>query len=107
MALKFGIISDIQYCDKDPEYNRFFRQSLKKAKEAITTFNNTSLDFVLNLGDTIDERFESFTPVIDLIDSINHPIYHLLGNHDFKIDKKHINQVYKVLNLDNPYYCNY
>ena len=82
--LKIGLISDPQYCDCDPEYNRYYRESLWKLAEAIDTFNAHEIDFVMNLGDLTDRYPESYESLQPLYDKLIAPDYKLLGNHEFE-----------------------
>jgi manganese-dependent ADP-ribose/CDP-alcohol diphosphatase len=89
----FGIISDVQYCDCEPEGNRFYRLSASRLREAVNTFRTDSVSFIVNLGDLIDRGYESYKPVLDMLDSSGLQVYHLKGNHDYSVDnryKKHL-----------------
>ena len=65
----FGIISDVQYCDCEPAGSRFYRLSADRLREAVNSFRNNSVDFIVNLGDLIDRDYESFKPVLEILDS--------------------------------------
>jgi predicted phosphodiesterase len=84
----FGIIADIQYADSDPVGSRFYRNSIGKLKEAVSTLNDDSVHFLINLGDLIDKDYVSFRPVMEIINSSVIKIYNVAGNHDFSIDPK-------------------
>jgi manganese-dependent ADP-ribose/CDP-alcohol diphosphatase len=84
----FGIIADVQYSDHDPVGTRFYRSSLVKLREAVTSFKDDSVDFIINLGDLIDSNFVSYKPVLIIIDSSGLQTYHLTGNHDFSVDPR-------------------
>ena len=89
----FGIITDVQYCDCEPEGTRFYRLSTGKLREAMNAFRSDSVRFVVNLGDLIDRDYKSYKPVLDIIDSSGLKVYHLTGNHDYSVDprqKKHL-----------------
>ena len=64
VPLKFGVIADPQYADKKPAGSRHYRQSLAKLEAAIAELNKESLDFVVTLGDLIDEDYASFSEVM-------------------------------------------
>lgn len=85
---RFGIIADVQYCDYDPVGTRFYRSSLGKLREAITSFKEDSVCFIINLGDLIDRDYGSYKPVLDIIDSSGLKIYHIAGNHDYSVDPR-------------------
>jgi len=81
----FGIIADVQYADNDPAGTRFYRSSLKKLREALTTFKEDSVDFIINLGDMIDQDYGSYKPILRIIDSSGLKTYHVSGNHDYSV----------------------
>jgi hypothetical protein len=83
--LVFGVIADVQFADIAPRGTRFYRNSLDKIRAAAEEFNRRDVAFVLNLGDTIDGGFSSFGPVMDAFRTIEAPVFHLLGNHDFEV----------------------
>ena len=84
----FGILADVQYCDCDPAGTRFYRSSQEKLREAITTFKENPIDFIINLGDLIDSDYSSFKPVLDIIDSSGLKTFHVTGNHDYSVDPR-------------------
>jgi manganese-dependent ADP-ribose/CDP-alcohol diphosphatase len=83
-VLKIGLIADPQYCDCEPAGTRFYRESLKRIPEALDTFNNLKVDFVMNLGDMIDKYENSYDSVIKFYSKLKMPFYNLLGNHEFE-----------------------
>jgi 3',5'-cyclic AMP phosphodiesterase CpdA len=89
----FGIITDVQYCDCEPEATRFYRNSLLKLRVAVNSLRRDSAEFLVNLGDLINKDYSSFKPVLDIIDSSGLKTYHLTGNHDYSVEnrlKKHL-----------------
>lgn len=82
----FGIISDVQYCDCDPAGSRFYRLSVERLRDAADSFGKAPVDFVVNLGDFIDRDYQSFKPLLEILDSSGLKVYHLKGNHDFSVD---------------------
>ncbi|MCG8308479.1 MAG: hypothetical protein MI975_13885 [Cytophagales bacterium] len=81
----FGAIADLQYCDADPEINRYFRNAPKKLSKAIREFNKHNLAFTVNLGDTIDRNWESFDVILPHFERCDSKVYHVLGNHDYEV----------------------
>lgn len=89
----FGVIADVQYCDCEPYGSRFYRGSTLKLRDAINSFKDDSVDFLINLGDLIDRDYSSFKTVLNIIDSSGIKSWHLTGNHDYSVDsrlKKHL-----------------
>ena len=85
----FGIISDVQYCDCEPAGSRFYRLSADRLREAVNSFRNNSVDFIVNLGDLIDRDYESFKPVLEILDSSGLKVYHVKGNHDYSVNDRY------------------
>lgn len=87
-ALRFGVISDCQFADTDEIYlDRHLRLARHKLREAVDTFRaDAGLAFVLNLGDLIDRGWEHFDDVLPILDDLDCPVHHVLGNHDFDVE---------------------
>ena len=88
--LRFGVITDSHYADREPSGTRYYRDSMLKMQEAIREFNRSGLDFVIELGDMKDTTKDSAAePTLRFLDAIERefkrfdgPSYHVLGNHD-------------------------
>ena len=81
-----GIISDVQYAERDEEKRRHFRLSPQKLQRAIDEMNanRSHLDAVVNLGDLVDGNMDKYFPTLKpILSSSRAPVYHVLGNHDF------------------------
>jgi predicted phosphodiesterase len=89
-VLRFGMLSDVHYADREPAGSRFYRQSLDKAKEAIDQMNRGKLDFAIEMGDFKDQdvvpneanTLKYLTDIESVFRQFNSPTYHVLGNHD-------------------------
>ena len=112
--MKFGVIADCQYADIDgvdyaPE--RKFRLSPQKLSEAIEFFNTQELDFIVHLGDVIDQDMASFDTILPIFNLSKHEIMHVLGNHDFYVtdarnpQRNNKEEIIKLLNMPAPYYA--
>lgn len=99
----FGILADIQYCDAPVYQNRHYRQSISKLKHAIEVINRHPLDFVINLGDTIDRDRESFGTVLPLLGQSRAPVFHVLGNHDYAVATEQLAAVPGILGTECYY----
>jgi manganese-dependent ADP-ribose/CDP-alcohol diphosphatase len=104
-AVRFGIVADCQYYSGPSLATRYYSQSLAKLNESIQEFNRERVDFVINLGDTIDRNFESFTAVLFLFRKLRAPVYHVLGNHDFNVDAADQNKILPLLKMKRGYYA--
>ena len=102
--MRFGIISDVQYADRDDAGSRNYRGSIAKLNEAVQTFNEQDLDFVISLGDFIDMGFSSFDTLLSITDRLKMPFYHVLGNHDFTASGDPLQNTLAKLGMDKPYY---
>jgi predicted phosphodiesterase len=88
--VRFGMLSDIHYANREQAGERFYRQSLTKVREAIDRMNQEKLDFVIELGDFKDQdavpNEESTLKYLSEIETVfqkfNGPTFHVLGNHD-------------------------
>ena len=49
--LRFGVVTDLHYAERETNINRYYRQSKRKLQDAIDVFNRSKLDFVIELGD--------------------------------------------------------
>jgi len=85
----FGLVSDIQYCDCDPAGTRYYRESRGKLSEAVNSFSADSVNFIISLGDIIDRGYESYKPVLDILDSSGIQVFHVTGNHDYSVDDRY------------------
>lgn len=83
--LSFGLLTDVQYADANPQGERHYRESPAKLREAVGWLARKNLPFTLHLGDLIDRDFKSFDTVLPLFDGLGHPVHHLAGNHDFNV----------------------
>ena len=104
--LKVGLVADPQYANQPPSGKRNYRESLWKLQEAIDTFNFNKVDLVQNLGDIIDDKWESYEAILPLYDKLNPDInnYHLLGNHEFAVDSTHLKDILDRLSMPDYYY---
>lgn len=88
--VRFGIVTDLHYSRREPYGTRYFPQTMDKLKEAIKVFNQSNLDFVIELGDLKDQdnvpQREQTITYLDEIEkefqTFQGPVYHVLGNHD-------------------------
>ncbi|MCK5699843.1 MAG: metallophosphoesterase [Cyclobacteriaceae bacterium] len=102
-SVSFGIVADLQYCDAPPTINRYYRKAPDKLKNAIEEFNRHNLDFVINLGDLIDQDWKSFDGILPLFELFKAPVYHVLGNHDYEVEDRYKPEVHKKLETQKYY----
>lgn len=104
--MKIGLVADPQYANKESTEKRYYSGSLLKLEEAIDSFNYYRVDFVQNLGDIIDDKWESFDSILPVYTKLNADIenYQLLGNHDFDIDSIYLGGLPEKLSMPGYYY---
>jgi len=107
--LRFGMLSDIHYADREPAGIRFYRQSLPKMKECIDRMNQEKLDFVIELGDFKDQdavpneanTLKYLSDIESAFQKFDGRTYHVLGNHDMdRISKTQFLE--RIENTDIP-----
>lgn len=102
--LSFGLTTDVQYVDADPEGERHFRESIPKLKAAVADLATEKLPFTLHLGDVVDREFSSFAAILPLFNPLGHPVRHLLGNHDFEMAEAEKLKVAATLGIPADHY---
>ena len=101
---KIGAIADCQYADKDTTGNRIFRSSPEKLTEAVGVMNEFDLSFVVHLGDFIEEDWESYGTLNEITAGLDHPLRHVVGNHEYHVADDKKADVHKVLGMPGRYY---
>lgn len=88
--IRFGLLSDVHYADRDSGGIRFYRESLAKVQEGIDLMNHKKVDFVIELGDFKDQdsvpnesnTLKYLSEIESVFQKFPGPTYHVLGNHD-------------------------
>ena len=99
-----GIITDCQYCDCDVKWNRYYKKSTQRLKEAVNELNKHDLTYTIHLGDFIDKDFNSFDSITPIWNQLKSKSYHVLGNHDFEVTDSLKHLVPAKMGLKNRYY---
>ena len=102
--LSFGLLTDVQYADAEPEGERHYRDSIPKLQAAVADLAKEELPFSLHLGDLIDRGFGSFAVVLPVFQGLGHPVRHLFGNHDFNVADEDKARVCATLGMPHAYY---
>ncbi|WP_321477002.1 metallophosphoesterase [uncultured Paludibaculum sp.] len=97
----FGAIADVQYADKDDAIGRQYRASTAKLSACASLLNREQLEFVVELGDLIDEGAGNLAVIRRFYDQIQAPRYNVLGNHDLAVPRSGL---LSALGLSKPYY---
>ncbi|MFT4538562.1 MAG: manganese-dependent ADP-ribose/CDP-alcohol diphosphatase [Planctomycetota bacterium] len=92
--LRFGVIADVQYADKETRGKRRYREALIRLEEAVAAFcADGDLDFVVQLGDLIDGRMlvaesrADLRAVMDSFRPLDVPLHHVIGNHCLSVPR--------------------
>jgi len=101
---RFGVVADVQYANRDNHGTRHYLSSIKKLEEAIAVFNKEKIDFVISLGDFINDTYKNFDTLNGITDKLKMPLHHVIGNHDYDVKDAEKQKVLKALNLKNDYY---
>ena len=102
----FGVVADVQYSDREPKRDRFYRGAIAKLREAMACFRSHGVDFVVAVGDIIDRDFASYAIVLpELRVAGAGEQYLVLGNHEWKVAAADKPRVLSVLGLASRYYC--
>jgi manganese-dependent ADP-ribose/CDP-alcohol diphosphatase len=102
--LSFGLLTDVQYADADPEGERHYRESIPKLQAAVADLAHAKLPFTLHLGDLIDRDFSSFAAILPVFQKLGHPARHVPGNHDFNVPDADKGRVTATLGMPHDYY---
>jgi manganese-dependent ADP-ribose/CDP-alcohol diphosphatase len=104
-TVTFGVVADVQYHSGKPLGTRYYSASLDKLNDAVAQLNREKVQFVINLGDTIDTNIRSFDAVMPLFKMVKAPVYHVVGNHDFSVGVGEEDEVLPALGLKESYYA--
>ena len=53
-SLRFGLMTDMHYADRERSGTRYYRDSMAKIEEAVEEFRRAKVDFLVELGDMKD-----------------------------------------------------
>lgn len=88
--VRFGLVADSHYADREPNNTRFYKESLSKMEAFITLMNQQKVDFIVHLGDFKDEDEQQnsndtlnyLKKIENVFSQFNSATYHCVGNHD-------------------------
>jgi len=93
--VRFGLLTDVHYADRNPTGTRHYRESIAKVREAVGKFNEQKAALAFELGDFIDAApdVKTETGFLKTIDAeyakFRGDRRHVLGNHCvFTLTKK-------------------
>jgi 3',5'-cyclic AMP phosphodiesterase CpdA len=91
--VKFAVFTDLHY--------EHIHDGNKRVENFVANVRSLDIDFVIELGDFCEPK-ESNRFLLNMLDSIGKPHYHVIGNHDS--DQYQREEVMKFLKMDNSYY---
>ena len=86
-VLRFAVIADIQYANKPARGERDYRASAAKLAGAVSEINRRDVDFVIQLGDLIDEGLDNLATILPIYQRFRARKYDVLGNHDLTVGR--------------------
>lgn len=104
--MRFGLLADVQYADKDTRGARRYRDSLGLLEECVDEWSRGELDFCVQLGDVIDGRgsdaasAEDLRSVLAVLGRLDVPVVHVIGNHCLELPRV---QLMETLGLERAY----
>ena len=94
--LRFGLLSDVQYADKETAGKRRYRDSLLTLERCADDLRGRDLAFVVHCGDIIDGRetveqsTEDLTRVLSLFERVDCEVRHVIGNHCLEVPREQL-----------------
>jgi len=104
-TVTFGVVADIQYHPGESLGTRFYSASLDKLNQALRQFNLEKVEFVVNLGDTVDHDIQTFDGVRPVFTGLKAPVHQVIGNHDFDVQAGDEERVLPALGLRQTYHA--
>jgi predicted phosphodiesterase len=101
----FGAVADPQFASIASRGDQHFSSSLWKLREAIDTLNESDLEFVVTLGDIIEEDWSSYRLIMPKYERLRHEAVFVLGNHDYYVEERYFDRVPSALGLDQRHYA--
>jgi predicted phosphodiesterase len=89
-TVRFGMVTDIHYADRDAAGTRYYREARQKLAEFVSVMNQQKPDFVVEMGDYKDQdaqpdpaRTLTYARSMEsVLAGFRGRRYHVLGNHD-------------------------
>jgi len=89
-VIRVGFVSDVHYARRPPDDTRYYADSLLKLRSVVDVFNESDLDFIVELGDfkhmgKVPDRDKTLSFLDEteaVFKTFRGPLYHVLGNHD-------------------------
>lgn len=102
--LRFGLVTDCQYAERENTGVRHFELSPQKLDQALSVFNQNKVNFTVSLGDLIDHNFDSYQVILPILEKADSTVFLVLGNHEYYIKGSEFDQSMELLKIPKPYY---
>ena len=105
--VRFGVLADIQYADKERRGSRRYREATGKLAACVAAWNERDLAFTVQLGDIVDGRARVEQSLTDLdavlaeLRVLRHPLHHVVGNHCLSVPRT---TLMARLDIERSYY---
>ncbi len=104
--VRFAVVADVQYANKDAAGERYYRQSPGGLERFVQAANMQKPDFAIEFGDIIDggpDAAQELDSILAIYHQLDCPKYYVLGNHEFSGLSRDV--VLAKLNLEKGYYA--
>jgi predicted phosphodiesterase len=99
----FGLMTDVQYADRDNSGSRYYRMSPAKLDKAVQVFNREMVSFVIHMGDFINDNLKSFDTLFTIANKLEMPLHLIPGNHEFAVNPGEKEKVLPRMGLRRGY----
>ncbi|MDB5327412.1 MAG: metallophosphoesterase [Phycisphaerales bacterium] len=86
-AIQIGLLTDLHYADREHTGSRYYRDTLKKAVDAVKVFNERKCELAVMLGDMVDagngvaQELEYLKTIEQVYAEFKGDRHYVLGNH--------------------------
>ncbi len=102
----FGIVTDIQYADREPAGRLRFREVPQKLQRAVAQWNQHPLAFVVQLGDVVhgngENTWHELNQIATILEQAYAPQFHVIGNHCLSVK---LSDLLRRFQMELPYYA--
>ena len=109
--IRFAAVADLQYGDLDETIGRTYRDSIQKFLISAGEISRADIEFAMNFGDAWQSDWSNALAVRELFHVSEKYAgitwRHVLGNHDFHVEKDKKSEVYGLLGLEKPGYYDF
>jgi manganese-dependent ADP-ribose/CDP-alcohol diphosphatase len=112
--VSYGIMADCQAADADDWKGKIrgsgkpflncYRLSPAKLAEAVETFNQYELDFIIHLGDFVDRDLRDAERLHRITGRAIAPLIHVIGNHELWVPGTKVEDIVKLYKMPSQYY---